>query len=431
MHQLQLIIGNWQSDEKAAAQARYLTALLLCSLLLIGFSAGVFGWRPLVLALIAGVAGSAVELVFSCVRKKPVTGGAFVYGLALSLLVPPTMPWWIILLAAIAGTVFAKEVFGGAKNAIFNPALIGAAMILFSYPASTAGASMGNLNAIEGGVAWENGIWMLLGCLAIQILAAPSSLFIYVPMVIFPWLLATYVIPDQKLPLEGNLQLIFSEDCFLLAGVLLATGLVIGYQGVLKILKPEELEAPGLLALFAAVLSIGVKEAMYQYTRKAAKQIDSDALMADAWHHRSDALSSVGALIGIGGARLGFPVLDPVASLCICLFIAKAACEIFRDAVNKMVDESADEETENDLRACALAHPGVLGIDRLMTRKFGSRMYVEMEISVDGEISLTAAHEIAEGVHGDIEQQFPRVKHIMIHVNPAGEIQHPPAGSGN
>ena len=216
-----------------------------------------------------------------------------------------------------------------------------------------------------------------------------------------------------------------------LAGVLLATGLVIGYQGVLKILKPEELEAPGLLALFAAVLSIGVKEAMYQYTRKAAKQIDSDALMADAWHHRSDALSSVGALIGIGGARLGFPVLDPVASLCICLFIAKAACEIFRDAVNKMVDESADEETENDLRACALAHPGVLGIDRLMTRKFGSRMYVEMESSVDGEMSLPAAHEIAEGVHGDIEQQFPRVKHIMIHVNPAGEIQHPPAGSGN
>ena len=154
MHQLQLFIGNWQSDEKAAAQARYLTALLLCSLLLVGFSAGVFGWKPLVLALIAGVAGSVVEFAFSAVRKKPVTGGAFVYGLALSLLVPPTMPWWVILLAAIAGTVFAKEVFGGAKNAIFNPALIGAAMILFSYPATTAGASMGNLNAIEGGVAW-------------------------------------------------------------------------------------------------------------------------------------------------------------------------------------------------------------------------------------------------------------------------------------
>ena len=206
-----------------------------------------------------------------------------------------------------------------------------------------------------------------------------------------------------------------------LAGVLLATGLMIGYQGVEKILRPEALQAPGILALLAAVLSIGVKEAMYQYTRKAARQIDSDALMADAWHHRSDALSSIGALIGIGGARLGFPILDPIASLVICLFIAKAAYEIFRDAVNKMVDESADEETETALRACALARPGVKGIDRLLTRKFGSRMYVEMEISVDGAQPLTAAHAIAEGVHNDIEQQFPKVKHIMIHVNPAEE----------
>jgi len=206
-----------------------------------------------------------------------------------------------------------------------------------------------------------------------------------------------------------------------LAGVLLATGLLIGYQGVQKILRPEELQAPGILALIAAVLSIGVKEGMYRYTRKAARQIDSDALMADAWHHRSDALSSVGALIGIGGARLGLPVLDPIASLVICLFIAKAAYEIFRDAVNKMVDESADEETESALRACALAHPGVKGIDRLLTRKFGSKMYVEMEIAVDGEMTLTAAHDIAEGVHNEIERQFPKVKHIMIHVNPAQE----------
>ena len=203
-----------------------------------------------------------------------------------------------------------------------------------------------------------------------------------------------------------------------LAGVLLATGLMIGYSGIQKILHPEDLETPGALALAAAALSIAVKEAMYQYTRKAAKQIDSDALMADAWHHRSDALSSIGALIGIGGARLGLPILDPIASLVICVFIAKAAYEIFRDAIDKMVDESADEETEKALRACALAYPGVQGIDRLMTRKFGSRMYVEMEIAVDGEMTLTAAHAIAEGVHGEIEQKFPKVKHIMIHVNP-------------
>ena len=204
-----------------------------------------------------------------------------------------------------------------------------------------------------------------------------------------------------------------------LAGILLATGLLIGWKGIQDISKPENLQIPGILALAAAVLSVAVKEAMFRYTRKAARQIDSGALMADAWHHRSDALSSVGALVGICGARLGVPVLDPVASIVICLFIAKAAYDIFRDAVNKMVDESADEETETALRSCAMEHPGVMGVDRLMTRKFGNRMYVEMEIAVDGAMPLTAAHTIAEGVHNDIEQQFPKVKHIMIHVNPA------------
>ena len=208
-----------------------------------------------------------------------------------------------------------------------------------------------------------------------------------------------------------------------LSGVLLATGLMIGWQGVKNILSAQEgaLQAPGILALLAAALSIAVKEGMYRYTRKAAKELDSSALMADAWHHRSDALSSIGALIGIGGARLGVPVLDPVASLVICLMIVKAAYDIFKDAVDKMVDESCDEETEAAIRACALRHEGVKGVDRLLTRRFGSRAYIEMEISVDGRLPLNQAHEIAESVHDDIEREFPKVKHIMIHENPVGE----------
>ena len=209
----------------------------------------------------------------------------------------------------------------------------------------------------------------------------------------------------------------------LLAGMLLATGAFIGYEGVEKIMKAREgaLPVPGTLALIAAVVSIAVKEWMFHYTRRAAKKIDSGALMADAWHHRSDALSSIGALIGIGGAKLGYPVLDPIASLVICVMIAKAAIEIFVDAINKMVDESCDEETENAMRLCALRHPGIEKVDSLLTRKFGNRIYVEMEVSVEGSLPLTAAHAIAEQVHDDIEREFPKVKHIMIHVNPAGE----------
>ena len=206
-----------------------------------------------------------------------------------------------------------------------------------------------------------------------------------------------------------------------LAVVLLITGLFIGYEGVQAILSADEnpLPIPGFLALAAAVVSIVVKEGMYRYTRKAAQQIDSDALMADAWHHRSDALSSIGALIGIAGAQLGLPVLDPIASLVICLMIGKAAYEIFRDAVDKMVDQSCGEELESAIRDLTLRQEGVRGIDLLRSRKFGNRVYIEMEISADGALSLHDAHAIAEQVHNEIEAAFPEIKHIMIHVNPA------------
>lgn len=211
----------------------------------------------------------------------------------------------------------------------------------------------------------------------------------------------------------------------ILSGMLAGTGIFIGYAGVQKILlsQTEQLEAPGVLALAAAALSIAVKEYMFHYTRRAAKQIDSGALMADAWHHRSDALSSIGAMIGIAGARLGYPVLDPIASLVICLMIVKAAYEIFRDAVDKMVDRRCDAETEAAIRACALRHPEIQAVDQLLTRQFGNRIYVEMEISVDGSMSLNKAHEIAEQVHDEIEKEFPKVKHIMIHENPIKTMQ--------
>lgn len=208
----------------------------------------------------------------------------------------------------------------------------------------------------------------------------------------------------------------------ILATILAITGIGIGWSALQKILEGnfDQLVIPGKLAIVAAVVSIIVKEAMFWYTRAGAKKIDSGALMADAWHHRSDALSSVGALIGIGGARLGFPILDPVASLIICIFIEKAALDIFMDAVNKMVDRACDEATEEELRQCVLSEQGVLGIDLLQTRTFGNKIYVDVEICVDGSITLNEAHGIAEGVHDRIEHEFSRVKHIMVHVNPEG-----------
>ena len=208
----------------------------------------------------------------------------------------------------------------------------------------------------------------------------------------------------------------------ILALVLFLVGLEIGIGGVHKIIAGAEgnLDAPGAAALWAALASILVKEGMFWYTRWGAKKVRSDALMADAWHHRSDALSSVGSFVGIFGARLGFPVLDPLASLVICLFILKAAAEVFRDALRKMVDHACDEDTVSRLKRSISEEKGVEHLDMIRTRLFGSKSYVDVEIAVNGGLSLNSAHHIAENVHDKVEREFPEVKHCMIHVNPVG-----------
>ena len=208
----------------------------------------------------------------------------------------------------------------------------------------------------------------------------------------------------------------------LILGVILAaTGFGIGLSGIRKITGGEELLIPGTLALIAAAVSIVVKEAMFWYTWLAAKKIDSSALKAEAWHHRSDALSSVGSFAGILGARLGFPALDPVASVVICLFILKAAWDILRDALSKMTDHACSPELTEEMKESILSQPGVLGLDALNTRLFGDRVYVDVEIQADGELPLKVTHATAQAVHDALEKQFPQVKHCMVHVNPAEE----------
>ena len=205
----------------------------------------------------------------------------------------------------------------------------------------------------------------------------------------------------------------------ILAVILGATGLGIGWSGIRKITGSGELAVPGLLALIAAVVSIVVKEAMFWYTWLAAKRINSSALKAEAWHHRSDALSSVGSFAGILGARLGFPALDPVASVVICLFILKAAWDILADALGKMTDHACPPAMEQEMADVILAQPGVLGLDTLNTRLFGDRVYVDVEIQADGDLPLKVTHATAQAVHDTLECQFPQVKHCMVHVNPA------------
>ena len=224
--------------------------------------------------------------------------------------------------------------------------------------------------------------------------------------------------PDREHPYgHERLECVAS---LLLGAILFGTGLMIGLTGLRTILAGhyDELQSPGSVALIAAIVSIATKEGMFWYTRYYAKVLNSAAFMADAWHHRSDALSSIGSLIGIGGAMLGFPILDPVASVAIALCIIKVAYDILNDAVSKLLDTACSSEYEKKLADFIAAQDGVDRLDVLHTRMFGNKIYIDAEISVDGDKSLTAAHEVAENVHNQVEQHFDNIKHIMIHVNP-------------
>ena len=204
----------------------------------------------------------------------------------------------------------------------------------------------------------------------------------------------------------------------ILGNILVAVGALIGYNGILKIVSGETLTAPGTLALIAAVASIVVKEALYWYTILGAKKINSVSLKAEAWHHRSDALSSIGSFVGILGARLGVPVLDPIASVVICLFIFKVAYGIFRESIDRLIDHACCDETVEQMRETLAAVPGVLAVDDIKTRLFGSRTYVDVEIAANGDLPLREAHAIAEAAHHTLEREFPEVKHCTVHVNP-------------
>lgn len=206
----------------------------------------------------------------------------------------------------------------------------------------------------------------------------------------------------------------------ILSFVLFSIGAAIGWSGVRKITGVSAPpSAPGFLALAAAAVSIIVKEAMFQYAHAAAGRTDSVALEASAWHHRSDAMSSIGSFAGILGARLGYPVFDPAAGVIISLFILKAAVDIFRDAVSRMTDRACADDVIAGLRAVVLSQAGVRSADQVKTRLFGDKIYVDVEISVDGAMPLNLAHDTAQRVHDVIESQFPKVKHCMVHVNPA------------
>ncbi len=203
----------------------------------------------------------------------------------------------------------------------------------------------------------------------------------------------------------------------LLAIVLFGTALLIGYNAV-QLIRRGGYETPRGIAIYAAVVSLGIKEWMYRYTVKGARKINSAALMADAWNHRTDSFSSVGTLVGIVGARMGFPILDPLAAILVAILIMKVALDIYMESIHQLMDRAADKITVEKIEKLILEVQGVCCIDLLKTRIHVSKLYVDVEIGVDENLTVKAAHEIAEAVHDHIEAKEERVKHCMVHVNP-------------
>ncbi|MBD5086178.1 MAG: cation transporter [Clostridiales bacterium] len=209
----------------------------------------------------------------------------------------------------------------------------------------------------------------------------------------------------------------------ILAMMLFATALMLGYAGVKSIIDATkgEFVKPSYFALIAAIVSIAVKEGMYWYTIYYAKRLDSQALKADAWHHRSDAFSSIAGGVGILGAILGVYVLEGIATVLIALLIVKVSYDIVKVVLRQLTDHAASDELYSQIYKTINDDEDVKNIDLLKTRMSGSIIYVEAEIAVDATLNIVDAHAIAQRVHDNIEATFKEVRHIVIHVNPYSE----------
>ena len=213
-----------------------------------------------------------------------------------------------------------------------------------------------------------------------------------------------------------------------LIGVALAVVAVgIVYGGTTKVVlwaSGGELQAPGMLALWAALLSVVLKEGVYRYSMVKARQLNSQVVEANAWHHRSDALSSIGTAAGIGGAIfLGqrWAVLDPVASVVVGLFIAKVAIGLLRGGIGDLMEQSLPDDVEENILRLAASVPGVAEPHELRTRRIGNHYAIELHILMDGDISLREAHDKASEVEHLLRQHYGKDTHVAVHVEPEEE----------
>ncbi|WP_294172963.1 cation diffusion facilitator family transporter [uncultured Clostridium sp.] len=205
---------------------------------------------------------------------------------------------------------------------------------------------------------------------------------------------------------------------FVLAAALIIVAVEIGYKGVAALFNLNEIQVPTLLPLIVALISIGVKEYQYQITIRVAKKINSSSLKADAWHHRSDALSSIAAFIGIGGAMLGFKILDPIASIIVAIVVVKVGIDILKSACDELMDSSISKQDIGEIKSMIDNNQKIYGIKDFKSRKYGSVAYIDMSIFIDKAKTLEEAHDIADDLEHNIISTLSYIKEINIHTEP-------------
>ena len=205
---------------------------------------------------------------------------------------------------------------------------------------------------------------------------------------------------------------------FVLSLLLIFVSVTIGIEGIKSLFNLDKLQVPTILPLIVSVISVLIKEYQYRITIKVANKINSPALKADAWHHRSDALSSIAAFIGIGGSMLGFKALDPLASIAVAIFVAKVGIEILLNSVNELMDLSIDDEQEEQIKQIANNTDGVMNLGELKTRKHGAMAYVDLTICVDGSLTVKEGHDIAHKLEKRMVDEMEFIKGITVHVEP-------------
>lgn len=213
----------------------------------------------------------------------------------------------------------------------------------------------------------------------------------------------------------------------IIGAVLFATGAMICMEGVSTIIdffNGKAIETPGVIALVAALVSIAVKELTFRVTMAVGRKIDSQVLTANAWHHRSDALSSIGTAIGIGGAIMLGPrwrLLDPAAAVVVSVFILKVAVQLLRESFGELAEKSLPAEVEHEIVTITEGVDGISGIHNLRTRRIGGYLAIEMHVRVDGSMTLTEAHDLSSLVERRLKERYGAETYVSIHVEPLKE----------